>query len=195
MKIVGNLALAFALMLLAYPVIPNMPALRFALMRSNHWLIGPVYALFFVLLPKFLRLILASMVTWNLLALSLIIAIHLGGLDWIGLGRGPQYVLVIAACVAMAEITVLVVLGRKGPGFHLPALLRGFSPWGAWVLPLLVLIFAFLTLNPTLAKFISPWVYRAPVVVAAAVSMPIAGFLFVQWLFPSSSVPVTRLGP
>lgn len=184
MKIVGNLALGFAVLPFMYPLIPNQPALRAAILRLNSGLIGLIYALFFWLMPKFLRQMLAALALWNLLALALVASISAGGLDWIGIGRVAQCVLAAAACFAMAEISVLIGLTYNDPDFQIPDLVRAISPWAAWVLPLIVAGFSLFTINPSLAASFSPWAYRVPLIGAFTLALPIGGILFARWITP-----------
>lgn len=184
MKIVGNLALGFAVLLLIYPLIPNQPALRAAILRLNNGVTGLLYALFFWLMPKFLRLMLAALAMWNLLALAMVASICAGGLDWIGISRIAQCLLAGAACFAMAEISVLIGLTYNDPNFRIPDVVRAISPWAAWVLPLIVAGFALLTINPSLATSFSPWAYRLPLIGAFTLALPIGGILFARWITP-----------
>ncbi len=191
MKIIANLALGVAVLLLIYPMIPNLPAVRAAIMRTNHGPIGPAYALIFVLLPHWVRLTLASVSLWILLTLATQLTVRGGGLDWIGIGRVPQYLLVGAGCFAMAQIAVLVGLSRNGEADHVSDVLRAFSPWSVTVLPLVVMIFTFTTLNPSAGAFLSPWFYRAPLLAGFALALPVTGVLFVRWITPEPTSPVT----
>lgn len=158
-------------------------------MRTNHGPIGPVYALFFVLMPRWLRLTLATVVLWNLLALAMVGVVGRGGLDWIGLSRVPQYLLVIAACYSMGEIIVIMGLGGDESVFKVPGLVHAISPWAAYVLPLVVMAFVLLVINPSFSRLLSPWIYRGPLLAAFALSLPIAGILFIQWIRPIPPAP------
>jgi len=135
-------------------------------------------------MPQFLRRMLASLALWNLLGLAMVAAICLGGLDWTGLSRIAQSLLVGAACFAMVEISVLIGLSYNDPNFRLPDVMRPISPWAGWVLPLIVAGFALLTLNPALATSFSPWAFRAPLLGAFVLALPISGILFVRWITP-----------
>ena len=188
MKILGNLALGIALLLLIYPLIPNQPALRAAILRLNRGPIGPIYALFFWLMPQFLRQMLASLALWNVLVVALAAAIWSGGLDWIGVSRLSQCLLVGASCIAMTEISVLIGLTYNNPHVQIPDVVRAISPWAAWVLPLIVAGFALVTINPSLAQLLSPWVYRGPMMAAVTLALPIGGILFVRWITPPAVV-------
>src|SRR6195952_3963905 len=110
MKTAGNVSLCFALLFFIYHFIPNLPAVREGIMRSNNGPLGAIYVLTFVLIPQFLRIMIGTLAMWGMLIVALVAAIRFGGLDWIGLNRLSQCVLVAAACFAMAEISVLIGL-------------------------------------------------------------------------------------
>ncbi len=188
MKTLANGAVALAFLLFLYPWCPSLPKLRAYFLRGNHFLLGPLYALYFVLIPLWLRLLLAMMALWVLLTFAAGLAIHDGGLEWMGLGRVAQYLLMGTACFAMAEISVLLTLGRDDALYEVPKLLQRFSPWTATTLPLVMIGFTVCTLNASWVTVVSPWLYRAPWLAACMLTLPIAGILFVRWVTPP---PVT----
>jgi hypothetical protein len=188
MKITGNLSLGFAFLLFVYQLIPNLPGLRAAIMRSNIAPLEAVYVLGFVLVPQFLRVMIATFAMWGMLIVTLVAAIRFGGLDWIGTGRLFQCLLIGAACVAMAEITVLIGLTNNDPTFSIPGVVKAISPWAGWALPLIVMSFALVTINPSLGRFLSPWTYRGPLIAAFVLALPLGAVLFVRWVTPPAPV-------
>ena len=193
MKMTGNLSLCFAFLLFVYLLIPNLPALRAAIMRSNLAPLEAIYVLGFVLIPQFLRMMIAAFAMWGMLIVALVAAIRFGGLDWIGTSRLFQCLLIGAACVAMAEISVLVGLTYNDPTFSIPGVVKAISPWAGWMLPLVVMSFALLTINPSLGRFLSPWAYRGPLIAAFVFALPLGAVLFVRWITPPA--PVSSVVP
>src|ERR1700712_964625 len=149
MKTAGNVSLCFALLFFIYHFIPNLPGVREAIMRSNNGPLGAIYVLTFVLVPQFLRVMIGTLAMWGMLIVALVAAIRFGGLDWIGLNRLSQCLRGGSSCFAMAEISVLIGLTSNDPNFSIPGMVRAVSPWAGWVLPLIVMSFALVTINPS----------------------------------------------
>jgi hypothetical protein len=176
-----------------YYFIPNLPAVREAIMRSNNGPLGAIYLLTFVLIPQFLRMMIGTLAMWGMLIVALVAAVRFGGLDWIGINRLSQCLLVGAGCFAMAEISVLIGLTYNDPNFSIPAMVKAISPWAGWMLPLIVMSFALVTINPSLGRFLSPWAFRTPLIAAFALALPMGAILFVRWITPPA--PVASIAP
>lgn len=58
-----------------------------------------------------------------------------GGFDWTGVGRGGQHALVLAACVAIAVVTVFAVGLRGEPAHQIPLAMRPLMAWAIFVIP------------------------------------------------------------
>ena len=143
-------------------------------------------------MPQFIRRLLASILLWIFLSVAMAAVVCDGGLDWTGLSPLLQRLLTATSCFVMAEIGVLIGVTSGNNLAQVPGVVRAISPWGSWVLPAIVMIFAVLALNSTLGSFVPSWIYRGPMVAAVTVSLPIGGILFVRWITPP--VSAARLG-
>jgi hypothetical protein len=133
MTILGNIILGIAAFLY---VVPLQIFLRQPIVHGGH-AAGGVIAFLFVTIPLSIMIFAA----WCVLLAR-------GDFDWLGGGRGWQFLLIVATSLAFAAVTSLAAMLREDP--QIPWALRPLMPWGIYVLPLFGLIGTLCLLNPWL---------------------------------------------
>lgn len=184
MAILGNVWLGLALLCYVFPWLPNFPRVREAIMRPKFNPIGPFYVIVFVVMPRFLRVLLAALLVWVFLALALVVVADRGGLAWTGVTLGRQYCLVAAGWLALALMTLGKTLAHYDVTYRIPLAVRHGAQGMAWVAPVVFMVFGLLALNPPLARFASPSLLHVPLVTVAAIAVLVAGIFFFRWLVP-----------
>jgi len=121
---------------------------------------GSVWAAIFLLLPLGL-----------LLAVALLGATARGGFDWLPIRRGPQYLVVLVAAVALTVVLFFSFAARIEHPNHLPWVSRPFHLWAVYVFPLVVMAFVVVAVNPSLQAGMPPWLARGPIAVVLALSL------------------------
>jgi len=179
LRVVGNICFGFALFLYAVPIpfIIVQP-------RSHDGGQSEGWALIFALL-----------LLWSCLTIALCVSAANGGLDWLSIGRGSQYVLVMVTGLAMAVVTGLSGLLRRETADQIPWAARPLVPfaWALWIFPLVVLIFTLLTMNPGLGATVPRLVLRAPMGLVGALSLLVSAGLLGQWFVSSQMNQAARV--
>src|SRR5262245_20708245 len=85
---------------------------------------------------------------WILLLVALLLVVARGGFDWLGLKRGPQYLVAFASGGALLGVTFFSFMGKFEHPNQLPWAARPFLGWALYLLPLLTIAFAAIELSP-----------------------------------------------
>lgn len=178
MQILGNLLLALAGLLYVVPLQWVLAEAGRRRARDG----GAVWGALFILGPL-----------WLLLGAALLISVGRGGLDPLPLGRGSQYALAGAAAVALAVVSFFSVMRRFEAPSQLPRATRPWGGWGVHVVTLVALGFAFLSVNPDLAKGIPAPARQLPFLVVSAAGLLTGLALVGEALLRSQQRDLARL--
>ncbi len=99
-----------------------------------------------------------------LLVVSLIIASR-GGFDWLSANTAARYLLLLFGLVSTVVAAALATLFREEPG-SAAGLVRIFSGFAPWLIPVLLLISGAILLNNSLRQSFSPLTYQIPIKVS-----------------------------
>jgi hypothetical protein len=178
-RIVGNICLALAVLFYATVLwMINAGA------SEHDGAQGGAWGLIFLLLPL-----------WFCLAMALCASNANGGLDWLSLGKGSRYLLVVVACLAMAVTTILSGALRHATADQIPWAMRPLVPgaWALWTFPVAVAVFCVLTVNPRLGPSPPQLALRLPVGVAGGLSLLVVCGLLLQWFVSSQQMQAARV--
>src|ERR1700722_13782382 len=107
---------------------------------------------------------------WVCLGFALAVATAGGGLDWLGPGRGAQFGILPASCIAMLALTWLSGILREEPA-QAPWAERPFLTWAMYAFPPLIAIVAMLMVNPRLSASLPSLLVRVPLSAIAGASL------------------------
>jgi len=178
-RIIGNLCIGLAVLLYAVPL-----PLIITSPRSHDGGQSEAWGLILVLIPL-----------WFCLAVALCASTANGGLDWLSIGRGSQYALALVTCLAMAVVTGLSGLLRHETADQIPWAVRPLVPfaWAMWLFPLVIAIFALLTINSELGAGVPRMALRAPVALVGGVSLLVSLGMLAQWFVSSQQQQAARV--
>lgn len=134
MTILGNLLLSLAAFLY---LVPLQILLRKPIVTTGNDSVGVVLFVF-ITVPF-----------WLTLFLNWCILLTRGRFDWLGGGRGWQFLLLLFTWLALTSVTTLAAMSRGESRIFWA--LRPLMPWGIYLLPLFALLATFLMLNPSLS--------------------------------------------
>jgi hypothetical protein len=178
LRVVGNLCFGIALLLYAIPIplIIVQPRTHDG-GQSEAW-----------------GLIVALLLLWSCLTVALCVSAANGGLDWLSIGRGSQYALVVVTCLALAVVTGMSGLLRHETADQIPWAVRPLVPfaWAMWLFPLVVLLFTLLTINPGLGAGMPSLLLRAPLGAVGGASLLVSFGLLAQWFVSSQQNQAAR---
>jgi hypothetical protein len=177
MTILGNICLALAALIYALPLQLLMHDVAH---KKNDG--GGVWGAIILLAPLGILLVIAMM-----------LATARGGFDWLPIRRGPQYLLVFASGVAIAVLLFFSFMGKLEHPNHLPLAARPFLNWAVYVFPLLLMAFAFLTLNPSLGSKIPVLAYRVPIAIIGVASLLACAGMIAQWIAYNQQQQIARM--
>jgi hypothetical protein len=160
---IGNTCLALALLLLLFPTLPA----TLEPVRGGNSAGGAPMFYAIVLLP-----------IWALLTVAMCLVTARNGLDWFIDDRPKQYAAVLVSSLAMLVVCWFSGSFRGEP--HTPYAARPFITWAVFALPLTVMAYAFLKLNPTIGTVIPNTVTRMPTAVAATLCLAACMGLLVE---------------
>ena len=179
LRTIGNLCVGLAVLLYAVPlpILIEEP-------RSHDGGQSEAWGLILVLIPL-----------WFCLAVALCARTANGGLDWLSIGRGSQYALALATCLAMAVVTGLSGLLRHETADQIPWAMRPLVPfaWALWIFPLAIAIFSVLTINPALGADVPRLALRAPVGLVGSMSLLVSFGMLAQWFVSSQQNQAARV--
>lgn len=161
MTILGNVFLSLAALIY---LVPLQFILRDESSRRNDG--GLLWATVFFIGPL-----------WLLIGAAMGIATARGGTDWLPVGRGAQYLVVIVAAISLMVTSGVSMVGKFENPAQMPAGTPLLAGWAVRVFPLIALVFCALALNPRLAESVPPLVVRVPMIIASVVSGFVAAFL------------------
>ncbi len=140
-------------------------------------------------------LIVALLLLWSCLTIALCVSTANGGLDWLSIGRGSQYALVLVTGLAMAVITAMSGLLHRETVDQIPWAVRPLVPfaWAMWIFPPVVMMFTLLTMNPGLGAGMPRMVLRAPVGLVGGLSLLVSFGLLAQWFVSSQMNQAARV--
>lgn len=157
----GNIALGLAVLLYAIPLrlVGDITSTPGEEARSN------TYGLGLVLLPL-----------WTCLTIALCVSTGAGGLDWLPLAKGAQYVAVVGDCAAMGVVTWWSGAMRAEAAHRIPWSVRPLVPraWAMWTFPLVVWIYCMLTINPGLGAAVPRVLLHAALAVVGGFCLLVA---------------------
>jgi len=132
---------------------------------------------------------------WFCLTLALCVSTANGALDWLSMGRGSQYAVVVVTCLAMAVVTGMSGLLRREPVDQIPWAVRPLVPfaWAMWVFIPMVLVFALLTINPGLGAGLPRLILRVPLGAVGGISLLVSFGLLAQWFISSQQRQAARV--
>jgi len=133
MTILGNILLSLAAFIY---LVPLQIFLRQPIQHSGH-AAGGVIAFVFATIPL-----------WVFIFLAWCVLLARGQFDWLGGGRGWQFLVIFVTFLALTFVTSLAAMLREDP--QIPWALRPVMTWGIYVLPLLAILASFALLNPSL---------------------------------------------
>jgi hypothetical protein len=170
----GNVCVAFAALTLFLPVQRLLGSYSSQYVNHDQWVTPALFAL----VPL-----------WLLLLLALLCATASGGFDWLHLGRPVLHGLTVAASLALAVVSFLLVAFYIRPGFTPRSL---YLP-GIYLLPLATMVLVVLSLQPKLAPAgVMPWL-RWPWTVFAGLSLLACTLFFGQRLVHMGCAGVAEL--
>ena len=156
MKILGGACAGVGalLYLVSLRLAAGMPASR------GESTMGTAFSLAFVLIPL-----------WAFLAISLSVATAGGGLDWLSVPRGVQYLSAVGICLAMAVVSWFAWAMAPEPSDQIPWAVRPLVPWAAYVLAPAVLLFVAAALHGRAESPGPPLAFRVPFGLACLISL------------------------
>ena len=164
---IGNGCLALASVLFFYPILPMLQESP----RGHDSATGLMMGLATLLPPL-----------WLLLSVALAVATARGSFDWLSVGRGLQYSLVLSACVAMGVVTWLSGSFRGEADEQIPWAARAVIGWAVYILPLLTIGIGVVLVNPSLSELVPPRAVRVPLAFAGGLSLALCGGLAIEGL-------------
>jgi hypothetical protein len=167
MTSLGNICVGIALLIF---LVPLQLMVREPAARGGDGGGGIIWGSIFVLVPL-----------WFLLTVALCAATARGALDWLTRVRALQYLVVLAACVAMAVVTFFSMALKHEPMSQVPGAARPFLGWAVLVFPPIVMGFCVLALDPGLASAVPAPTYRIPAALVGAACLLASGGLLWQW--------------
>ena len=168
LQTIGNVCVAVAALIFLLPL----PYLLWDYARKhlsdNQW----VTPALFILIPL-----------WLLLMAALLCVTASGGFDWLRLGRPALYVLTVAAALALAVVSFVLIGSYIRPGF---------TPSFIWYPPLFLvncgtMLLVILSLNPKLNLGFSPQMIRLPWTILAGLCL-VVGVGFLGYWFVDTGV-------
>jgi hypothetical protein len=119
---------------------------------------------------------------WVCLGFALAVATAGGALDWLGTGRGAQFAILAASCLAMLAVTWLSGIMREEPA-EAPWAERPFLTWALYAFPPLIAIVATLMVNPRLSASLPSLLLRLPLGAVAGASLLVVVGMLGEWMF------------
>jgi len=115
------------------------------------------------------------------LGFALAVATAGGALDWLGTGRGMQFAILAASCIAMLAVTWLSGVLREEPA-EAPWAERPFLIWALYVFPPLIAAVAMLMVNPRLSASLPSLLVRVPLSAIAGASLLVVAGMLGEWM-------------
>lgn len=179
LRAVGNLSIGLAVLLYAVPLpfVISSP-------RSHDGGQSEMWALMLLLV-----------LLWFFLAVALCVSAANGGLDWMQVTRGSQYMLVLVTSLAMAVVTALSGMLRHETADQIPWAVRPLTPfaWAMWIFPAVAMIFSLVSINPSLGGILPRLAVRVPIGAVGGMSLLVSFGMLAQWFVSSQQKQAARV--